>query len=280
MVEYTTAKFIAGNVVEVASALPYRVNDNVRAQNGTTEATVESIQENRFLYLSNPLDANTTLGDAIYIVNKDKDSESYIEDTFKIDQLESLNDHLAEFGLISWLQYFRVTTPKRKYYKNTCQWAYKGPECQYPGHGGLSIPGTSLTSNANPIAANNEIASDAAGDICGKSIQACTLRNNQIHFGGFLQPDEQSLNRNIKGCILPWIHLHGDIRGEYALCCHTDSYFVNNRVIRTGNHSQSPLEVWNGDAMKAARLKFLNDDYPEECSVCYDKEAVVYLVIV
>lgn len=183
--EYTTAKFIAGNVVEVASALPYRVNDNVRAQNGTTEATVESIQENRFLYLSNPLDANTTLGDAIYIVNKDKDSESYIEDTFKIDQLESLNDHLAEFGLISWLQYFRVTTPKRKYYKNTCQWAYKGPECQYPGHGGLSIPGTSLTSNANPIAANNEIASDAAGDICGKSIQACTLRNNQIHFGGF-----------------------------------------------------------------------------------------------
>ena len=54
-----------------------------------------------------------------------------------------------------------------------------------PGHGGLSIPGTSLTSNANPIAANNEIASDAAGDICGKSIQACTLRNNQIHFGGF-----------------------------------------------------------------------------------------------
>ena len=58
-------------------------------------------------------------------------------------------------------------------------------KCQYPGPGGLAIPGTSLTSNANPIAANNNIASSSAGDVCGKSLQACTVRNNQIHFGGF-----------------------------------------------------------------------------------------------
>ena len=43
------------NVVEVLSALPYRVGDNVRSEIGTTEATIQSIEENRFLYLSNPL---------------------------------------------------------------------------------------------------------------------------------------------------------------------------------------------------------------------------------
>ena len=79
--EYSAAKFIAGNVVEVYNALPYRVNDNVKRQNGTIEGTIQSIEENRFLFLSNSLDPETaTLGDPIYIVNKDKDSESYIED--------------------------------------------------------------------------------------------------------------------------------------------------------------------------------------------------------
>ena len=62
---------------------------------------------------------------------------------------------------------------------------YKGPECQYPGPAGGTIPGTSLSANTNPIAANNQIASSAAGDVCGKSIISCTIRNNQIHFGGF-----------------------------------------------------------------------------------------------
>lgn len=183
--EYSTARYITSNVVEVYNALPYRVGDNVRSELGTTEGTIQSIEENRFLYLSNPLDSNLAVGDAVFIINPQADAESYIEDKFKIDSLESLSDEVATFGLVSWLQYFRNQIPNRKFYKNTCQWAYKGPECQYPGPGGLAIPGTSLTSNANPIAANNEIAASAAGDVCGKSLQACTLRNNQIHFGGF-----------------------------------------------------------------------------------------------
>lgn len=183
--EYSTARFITSNVVEVYNALPYRVGDNVRSELGTTEGTIQSIEENRFLYLSNPLDSNLAVGDAVFIVNPQADSESYIEDKFKIDSLETLSDEVATFSLISWLQYFRNQIPNRKYYKNTCQWAYKGPECQYPGPGDLAIPGTSLTSNANPIAADNTTAPSAAGDVCGKSLQACTIRNNQIHFGGF-----------------------------------------------------------------------------------------------
>jgi len=157
----------------------------VFAQEGTLEATIQSIEDNALIYLSNELESTTSVGSALYIVNNEKDGESYIEDTFKIDQLEGLSESVASFNLISWLQYFKLQTPKRKFYKNTCQWTYKGEECQYPGPGGLAIPGTSLTSNSNPIAANNQTASSASGDVCGKSIISCQIRNNQQHFGGF-----------------------------------------------------------------------------------------------
>ena len=35
------------------------------------------------------------------------------------------------------------------------------------------------------FALDNTTASGPEGDICGKNILACTLRNNGIHFGGF-----------------------------------------------------------------------------------------------
>lgn len=180
--EYSLISSINANVVSVTNSTPYRVGDNVRSSKNTTEATIQKIDLDNTLYLTNNLSVGTTSGDALYIVNSEADSESFVEDKFKIDQLESLSDHVASFGLVSWLQYFKIVTPKRKYYKNTCQWVYKGPECQYPGPGELPIPGTNLLSNANPIAANNEISSK---DVCAKSFAACTVRNNQIHFGGF-----------------------------------------------------------------------------------------------
>ncbi|ASE99701.1 putative minor tail protein L [uncultured virus] len=183
--EYSTIRTVASNVVEMVTALPYRVGDNVQSQYGDVKVNIQRIEDNRLIYLSGSIGSNVSAGDGLFIVNEAADVEAYVEDTFKIDQLESLNENAATFGLISWLQYFRSQVPKRKYYKNTCQWVYKGEECQYPGPGGLAIPGTTRVSNANPIAANNEIASDGTGDVCGKNIQACTLRNNQHHFGAF-----------------------------------------------------------------------------------------------
>jgi len=183
--EHSSVKYVSGNVLEVYNSMPYRVGDNVRSSKGSTSATIESIEENRFLFLSGDLEANTNIGDSIFIINDDVDTESYIEDRFKIDQLESLGDTTAAFGLVTWLQYFKQVTPRRKYYKNTCQWQYKGEECQYPGPGGGTIPGTSLTANTNPIGVDNQTASGPEGDICGKNILACTIRNNSIHFGGF-----------------------------------------------------------------------------------------------
>ena len=183
--EYSKIRYVGDNYVEVLNALPYRVGDNVKTLGTTVEATVQKIEENRFIFLSNALDTTTASDNPLVVVNNNSDPESYIEDRFKIDQLESLNESVATFGLISWLQYFKQVVPKRKYYKNVCQWKYKGEECQYPGPGGGTIPGTSLSANASPITAANEAGSTPAEDVCGKNIQACTLRNNQIHFGGF-----------------------------------------------------------------------------------------------
>lgn len=183
--EYSKIRYVGSDYVEVLNALPYRIGDNVKTLGTTVEATIEKIEENKFLFLSNSLDSTTVSDTPLVVVNSDSDTESYIEDRFKIDQLESLNESIATFGLISWLQYFKQVVPKRKYYKNVCQWKYKGEECQYPGPGGGTIPGTSLSANASPITAANEAGSTEADDVCGKNIQACTLRNNQIHFGGF-----------------------------------------------------------------------------------------------
>lgn len=211
--EYGLTTIINNNEVHLTSTLPYRVGDQVTVPNtnigvyNITSVTDEKVVlTNSTMYADTPIQplpsmwfgdftnakyATATPTDTIpvssplYIINADADSDSYLEDKYKIDQLESLSDYVATFGLVSWLQHFKIVTPKRKYYKNTCQWLYKGAECQYPGPGGKSIPGTKLKSNTNPIAADNTIADDLSGDSCSKSYKACTLRNNAIHFGGF-----------------------------------------------------------------------------------------------
>lgn len=138
------------------------------------------------LYLSKEL-PSISLNDNLFIINDNYDTESYIKDVFKITELNSLNEQFAEFTLTNWLQYFKLQLPKRKYYKNTCQWQYKGAECQYPGPNGGTIPGTfpPLQANTNPITITNEIGS-LDEDECSKSYLACKLRNNIIHFGGFI----------------------------------------------------------------------------------------------
>ena len=183
--EYSTVKTILGNAYEMTSTMPYRVGDNVKSSKGAIEATIQSIEENRFLFLSNDLSTGTTTDDPLYIINVDADPESFLEDVFKIESLDGLNDVTATFTLASWLQYFKFVIPKRKYYKNTCQWEYKGAECQYPGPGELAVPGTDKKSNANPIAADNTVAGSPQGDICGKSLISCQIRNNDLHFGAF-----------------------------------------------------------------------------------------------
>jgi len=186
--EYSSVRSVSGNLVELYSTAPYRINDNVTVK-GTRgkSANVKNIVGN-FLELDSKLDIGT--GTNLMIVNPDADPDAYVEDVFKIDKLNALNGAFAEFSLTSWLQYFKLTFPRRKYYKNTCPWIYKGEECQYPDDGTGTIPGTTgstaLIANGFFTVKNVQIDTVKANDECSKSFVACKLRNNQIHFGGFI----------------------------------------------------------------------------------------------
>jgi len=184
--EYSIVTAVNGTDVTVKNSLPYRIGDTVKSSRGSTTATITAIT-NDTLSLSGALETGTTVADAVYIVNANADTESYLEDRFKINQLESMSEFVATFGLVSWMQYFKIAVPKRKYYKNTCQWRYKGPECQYPetGSGTIrTVSGVAITANGFFTAAN-EVAATATDDVCAKSFAACKLRNNSINFGGF-----------------------------------------------------------------------------------------------
>jgi phage-related protein len=188
--DISTATLVAnayiGNYEGTATGIAIRRNGTTLYLSGTSTDTIYQIPMSTAWDITT-LANNLTIpvGTPLYITNLQSDTESYLQDVYKIDQLESLSEHVANFSLVSWLQYFKIVTPKRKYYKNTCQWVYKGDECQYPGPGGGLIPGTTLSAPATAIAANNMIMPTSAGDVCAKSLVACTLRNNSLHFGGF-----------------------------------------------------------------------------------------------
>ena len=74
----------------------------------------------------------------------------------------------------------------------------------------------------------------------------------------------------IKGCILPWIHLHGDVKGNYHLCCHIPP--SSNPI---GNHTEPISTIFNNDAYKEVRKLFLSGKAPDVCKkACYDVEAL------
>jgi phage-related protein len=185
--EYSKIRDInRSNLVQVYNSAPYRIGDRVTTPTSNTTVTVVSILDEEFLLLDNPL-SNASTDQSLFVVNQEYDPEAYIKDVFKVTELAALNETFAEFVLTSWLQYFKLQLPKRKFYKNTCQWEYRGSECQYPGPNGGAIPGTFpiLNANTNPITATNEIGVSAEEDECAKSYEACKVRNNTIHFGAF-----------------------------------------------------------------------------------------------
>lgn len=68
-------------------------------------------------------------------------------------------------------------------------------------------------------------------------------------------------------CILPWIHQYGDLSGQYGLCC-----FTMNHDNNLFGKDLSPLEAFNSDPIKSARLDMLKGNESKLCKVCYDWE--------
>ena len=72
----------------------------------------------------------------------------------------------------------------------------------------------------------------------------------------------------IKGCILPWIHLYGDVQGQYKLCCHIASPAYN-----MGSYQEPISSIFNNEKYKKIRTQMLSGNIPEMCKkTCYDIE--------
>jgi lambda family phage minor tail protein L len=184
--EYSLVKDSASNVANVYSTSVYRVGDIVTSSGNFANTTsIVDIYDNTLVFSNNSLAflaANTNL----YIVNPDADSSAYIEHVFTINNLEELDELIARFNLTSWLQYFKQSVPKRKFYGTTCPFVYKGPDCKYPANGTGEIVGSVPTIQANGFfTLGNASTVNIAEDICPKTLTACRLRKNLVNFGGF-----------------------------------------------------------------------------------------------
>jgi molybdenum cofactor biosynthesis enzyme MoaA len=89
-----------------------------------------------------------------------------------------------------------------------------------------------------------------------------------------------------KFCILPFMHLSTKTNGAMQLCCHANSSTASD-YRQPGNNRKDngdyvyvdkdkPSDYWNTEYMKNIRKKFMNNEVPRECAVCYKEEASGY----
>lgn len=75
-------------------------------------------------------------------------------------------------------------------------------------------------------------------------------------------------------CVLPWIHLFGDERGDIYPCCFShESPVVDDRGNRLKVYETSQLEAaWSSKPMRDLRLEMLKGSRPAACSSCFANE--------
>ena len=190
--EYSTMLENSGNIIAVRNSSLYRINDNVSVEsNASMEYTITNIVGN-LLYVTPSTFEPYSINTPVRIVNPNKDNTAYNKHSFIINQMEELNDFTTTFNLVSWLQYFKVVLPNRKFNLNTCNWVYKGPECKYPASGNDIIVGSNPMLTANGyFDANNVSTENSALDVCPKTLTACILRRNIVNFGGFIDVETE-----------------------------------------------------------------------------------------
>lgn len=183
--EYSLLSTIQGNVLTVTDTSPYRVGDSIQSNNGTVAGSVVFISNNNIIVDSASV-SGITSGDKIYIRNANYDPYAYLDHKFIVSKMISYDETKVVFNLSERTSQINKELPRRKFYKNTCPWKYKGVECKYPSNGTGIIANTHPETTANGMFTINNVATtDVSLDKCSKSITACRLRNNIQNFGGF-----------------------------------------------------------------------------------------------
>jgi len=183
--EYSLITSITDNVANVYSSSVYRVGDSLTGEATSNTANIINIVGNT-LYLSNNSLNVLSANNKLLINNPDADSSAFVKHVFVLNSLEDLDELTAKFSLASWLQYFKQSIPKRKFYSGSCPFTYKGELCKYPSSGSGPIVGSVPQIQANGFfTISNASTENLNQDICAKTLTACKLRNNLVNFGGF-----------------------------------------------------------------------------------------------
>lgn len=184
--EYSIIQYYNGNFLKLESTAPYRVGDTVNSNVNSSTATIVAVHSNNFIELNQAPTLPFNVGHKLLIHNERYDPDAYVERVFTINKLNSYNDSSVSFNLGNRTTNLLKEVPRRKFYRNTCPWLYKGPECKYPALGVGVIEGSVPPKTANGMfTANNASTSDGNADKCSKSVAACRLRNNLVNWGGF-----------------------------------------------------------------------------------------------
>lgn len=185
--EYSRIVSISGNTITLDSSAMYRVGDVIKANSTNDERTIAAVYQDNRIKLQESDYSSATIGDSLFIVNQNADENAYVENKFIITKMNSYDDSTVNFNLSNRTTNLLDTLPKRKFYRGTCPWQYKGAECKYPSSGSGNIPNTFPEKTANGyFTANNAETQDPKLDVCAKSLTACRLRNNSQNFGGFI----------------------------------------------------------------------------------------------
>jgi len=108
-------------------------------------------------------------------VNPDADDTAqFPKEVYFIDRKVSENNSVVEYDLVSALDISSIKLPRRLVIQNTCQWRYRGPECNYTGSAMFTKLGVSTA--------------DSTLDVCGKRLSDCKIRfgaSSTLNYGAF-----------------------------------------------------------------------------------------------
>lgn len=100
--------------------------------------------------------------------------QEFPREVYYVDRKIANTPSYIELELASSIDLDGVMIPRRQCVQNTCQWVYRGSECNYQGQNGY------FTSSDIPTA--------GAQDVCGKRLRSCEVRfgvGANLPFGGF-----------------------------------------------------------------------------------------------
>jgi lambda family phage minor tail protein L len=102
------------------------------------------------------------------------DTAQFPKEVYFIDRKVSENNSVVEYDLVSALDISSIKLPRRLVIQNTCQWRYRGAECNYTGSAMFTKLGVSTTNSAL--------------DVCGKRLSDCKIRfgaSSTLNYGAF-----------------------------------------------------------------------------------------------